>query len=200
MRREGLRAIPKRRFRVTTRASKTREAAPNLLQRDFTAQRPNERWTGDVTYIWTLEGWLYLAVLLDLFSRRVVGWATSRLNDEALTLEALRIALLRRPICGPLIHHTDRGSTYGGKEYLATLAHHYFRPSMSRKGDCWDNAVTESFFATIKRELVEREIWATRAEAQAAVLEYIEWFYNLERRHSTLGYVSPAEFEVTQLP
>src|SRR5262249_22459779 len=150
----------------------------------------------DVTYVWTLEGWLYLAVILDLCSRRVVGWASSANNDRALAMEALtRAASSRRPAPG-LLHHSDRGSPYASDDYRTALAMHEMVASMSRKGDCWDNAVAESFFGTLKGELVDHEIYETRAAATVAIGEYIDVFYNRQRRHSSIGYVSPVEFEL----
>jgi transposase InsO family protein len=152
----------------------------------------------DVTYVWTGEGWLYLAALLDLFSRRVVGWAVSETNDRALALAALRRALAARcPTIG-LVHHSDRGSPYASDDYQAALRGHGVVASMSRKGDCWDNAVAESFFATLRAELLDHEHYATRRDALTAIADYIDGFYNPLRRHSSIGYVSPIEFELTR--
>ena len=174
--------------------------APNLLARDFTANAPNTTWVTDVTYIWTEEGWLYLAAILDLCSRRVVGWAASATNDRSLVLLALERALrTRRPVQG-LVHHSDRGSVYASTDYRRALDACGAVASMSRAGDCWDNAVAESFFATLKGELVDHERSPTRAVAVASIGDYIDNFYNLTRRHSTLNYMSPIEFELkTQL-
>jgi transposase InsO family protein len=195
MRDKGLCALRKRRFTRTTDSRHRLPLAPNLLARDFTASAPNRVWTTDVTYIWTLQGWLYLAVILDLYSRRVVGWAMSASNDDRLALSALHMALqTRRPPRG-LIHHSDRGSPYCSKDYRAVLQTHGVVRSMSRKGDCWDNAVSESFFGTLKQELLYRCELQTRAKTQTAVFEYLEVYYNPKRRHSTLGFLSPIAYE-----
>ena len=153
-------------------------------------------WAGDVTACWTGEGWLYLAVLLDLGSRRVVGWATSGTVDQTLTQRALRRALVQRQPAAGLLHHSDRGTPYTAAEYRAALSAAHVAVSMSRPGDCWDNAVMESFFATLKTELVHEARWTTRGEATAALATYIEGWYNRRRRHSTLDYLSPAEYEL----
>ena len=196
MQENGLEARRKRRFRKTTDSRHANPVAPNLLARAFNVEAPNRVWVTDVTAIWTLEGWLYLAVMLDLFSRRVVGCATSTSNDTALALDALRGALkLRRPPQG-LLHHSDRGSPYASADYRAELERNGVVCSMSRKGDCWDNAVAESFFSTLRAELVDHERYATRARAHASIGEYIDNFYNVERRHSYLAYVNPIEFEL----
>ena len=196
MRENGLAARRKRRFRRTTDSNHTSPIAPNVLQRNFEQAAPNQAWVTDVTYLFTAEGWLYLAAMLDLFSRRVVGWATSDTNDRFLALAALNQALrARRPRAG-LVHHSDRGSPYASEDYRSALREGGITASMSRTGDCWDNSVAESFFATLKGELVDHEHYPTRAAASAAVDEYIERFYNIERRHSYLGYVSPIEFEL----
>ena len=201
MRENGLQARRKRRFRRTTDSRHPHPIAPNLLARRFNVATPNRAWVTDVTAIWTLEGWLYLAVMLDLFSRRVVGWATvgwatSTNNDTALALTALRAALLRRHPPPGLLHHSDRGSPYASADYRAELARHGLRASMSAKGDCWDNAVAESFFSSLRAELVDHERYVTRAAADASIGDYIESFYNVERRHSHLGYINPIEFEL----
>ena len=196
MRENGLEARQKRRFVHTTDSRHAHPIAANLLDRDFDPKAANTAWAGDVTYIATGEGWLYLAVLLDLFSRRVVGWATSSVNDRQLALEALRHAVrTRRPAPG-LLHHTDRGSPYASDEYRKALADGGIVASMSRTGDCYDNAVAESFFATLKTEHVDHEDFATRATGTASIGDYVERFYNTARRHSHLGYVSPIEFEL----
>ena len=199
MRREGLCARRKRRFTRTTDSRHALPIAPNLLARDFTAQAINQVWTTDLTYIWTLQGWLYLAVMLDLFSRRVVGWAMSEHIDEKLALCALEMALQRRRPARGLIHHSDRGSQYCGKDYLAVLHANGIVRSMSRKADCWDNAPSESFFGTLKDELIYRCELLSRADAKTAIFEYLEVFYNQQRRHSTLGYLSPNAFEERNL-
>jgi transposase InsO family protein len=196
MRENGLAARRKRRFRRTTDSNHDSPIAPNVLERNFDQEAPNKVWVTDVTYIFTAEGWLYLAVMLDLFSRRVVGWATSDTNDRLLALDALYQALrARRPRAG-LVHHSDRGSPYASEKYRDALRDRGITASMSRTGDCWDNAVAESFFATLKGELVDHERYATRAAAVASIGDYIERFYNPQRRHSHLGYVSPIEFEL----
>jgi transposase InsO family protein len=190
-----LRARPRRKFVRTTDSTHALPTPPNVLAREFTATEPNRVWAGDVTYLPTREGWLYLAVLLDLYSRRVVGWAMSEHNDEALTLAALRMAVdQRRPEAG-LIHHSDRGTTYASGSYQDELAKRGFVCSMSRKGDCWDNAVVESFFSTLDIECENGEMFSSRAAARREVTEYILGFYNPTRLHSTLGYLSPMEYE-----
>ncbi len=196
MRLEGLRAKRSRRYRATTQSDATRPAAPNTLGRRLAVRELNRVWAGDVTACWTGEGWLYVAALLYLGSRRVVGWATSATLDQALTLRALRRAVVQRQPAAGLLHHSDRGTPYTGEEYQATLAATGLAVSMSRRGDCWDNAVLESFFATLKTELVHEARWTTRAEAGAALAAYIEGWYNRRRRHSTLDYLSPAEYEL----
>jgi len=196
MRLEGIKARCKRRFKVTTDSRHTKRIAPNLLDRNFTTDAPNRVWVTDVTAIWTYAGWTYLAAILDLFSRRVVGWATSESNDTALALLALQRAVeSRRPSPG-LIHHSDRGSPYGSDEYLKALAYYEIQPSMSRKGDCWDNAVAESFFATIKTERLEVLSFGDCQAATREIADYIDHFYNPIRLHSTTGYVSPIKYEL----
>jgi putative transposase len=196
MRENGLRGRAKRRFCCTTDSHHALPVAPNRLDRHFEVDLPNRVWVGDVTYIATAEGWLYLAILLDLFSRRVVGWATSSTNDRTLALDALDRALAhRRPRAG-LLHHTDRGSPYASADYQAVLTRHAIVASMSRTGDCYDNAVAESFFATLKAEHVDHEVFPSREVARASVADYIDGFYNTARRHSSIGYLSPIEFEL----
>jgi putative transposase len=196
MRENGLQGAQKRRFRCTTTDSRhTYPVAPNRLNRDFNPPRANRIWAGDVTYVSTAEGWLYLAVILDLFSRRVVGWSVSAINDARLAQEALREALqARRPQPG-LLHHTDRGSPYASLAYTTLIRHHGMVASMSRAGDCYDNAVVESFFGTLKSELIRRHVYPSHREATAAIADYID-FYNTQRRHSSLEYISPIEFEL----
>lgn len=197
MRDRGIVARQKRRFRRTTDSKHSNPIAPNLVQRQFAPATVNRLWAGDVTYIWTSEGFVYLAVLLDLYSRRVVGWAMSDTNDTALALAALQRAVRsRRVVPIGLVHHTDRGSPYASEDYRAALAKHAMVASMSRKGDCWDNAPSESFFATLRAELVDDERYPTDREAEISIGDYIERFYNLERLHSHLDYVSPIEFEL----
>jgi transposase InsO family protein len=199
MRQDGLVGqLPKRRGVRTTDSTHGYPVAPNVLGRQFdvTGLRELDRvWVSDLTYVPTRQGWLYLATVLDLASRRVVGWAMRETLDAELALDALQMAIAaRRPPVG-LVHHTDRGSQYACADYRALLARHGMVASMSRKGDCWDNAVAESFFATLERELIGRHDWRTRDEARRAIFRYIETWYNRERLHSTLGYVSPAQYE-----
>lgn len=196
MREDGLAARKKRKFRGTADSKQDGPIAPNLLERDFAADKKNESWVTDVTAIWTRSGWLFLAAILDLFSRRVVGWATSACNDRFLALDALRDALNRRGSVVGLIHHSDRGSPYASEDYRAELKRFGIIVSMSRKGDCWDNAVAESFFSTLKTELLGDSIPDSHDAGTASIKEYIECFYNTTRRHSYLGYVSPIEFEL----
>ncbi len=189
-------ARKKRRFKATTDSKHTKRIADNLLQRDFTAEAPNQVWVTDVTAVWTLVGWVYLAAIIDLFSRRVVGWAMSESNDTALALSALDRALaLRKPPAG-LIHHSDRGSPYGSDEYIKRLDAVGIVRSMSRKGDCWDNAVAESFFSTLEHECRGLHDFAGLNDAHHVIGDYIDGFYNLERLHSTIDYCSPIEFEI----
>jgi transposase InsO family protein len=196
MREEGLEGQRKRRFRVTTDSRHSHPVAANELNRNFTASAPNRIWVTDITYIWTREGWMYLAAILDLFSRRVVGWSLDSHLDRSLALDALAMALkTRRPEPG-LLHHSDRGVQYASVEYQSQLQDRGIICSMSRKGDCWDNAVAESFFSTLKAELIHGTDYVSRSQARASVFEYIEVFYNGRRRHSALGYVSPVEHEV----
>lgn len=196
MKRQGLQARRPRRYRSTTDSGHALPIAPNVLARAFWAQAPNQAWVGDITYIPTAQGWLYLAVLLDLFSRRVIGWSMGETLDRSLCLSALQMALLSRKPPPGLVHHTDRGSQYASDEYQAALLAFGLACSMSRKGNCWDNAVAESFFATLKAELCNRLHFETRAQARQAIFEYIEVFYNRERLHSSLDYTSPTEYEV----
>lgn len=195
MRENGIKAKGKRRFRKTTDSKHDRALAKNILARDFDVDAPNKVWAGDITYLWTAEGWVYLAVILDLFSRKVVGWALADHMRTDLVLEALLNALRDRLPGGDLVHHSDRGSQYASDDYRAALKAHGIECSMSRRGDCWDNAVVESFFGTLKTELDAEDHWEKRAEARYDVFDYIEVFYNRQRRHSYLGYVSPARFE-----
>ena len=198
MRLGGIRAVSKRKYRVTTNSKHKHPVADNLLNRQFTIDRPNAVWLSDITYIWTPEGWLYLAGVIDLYSRMLVGWSMgSRLKAE-LTLEALRQAIARRNVRPDLMHHSDRGGQYAAGEYQKLLKKTKMICSMSRKGDCWDNAPMESFFATLKTELIYREQFKTRQEAKAKIFEYIEVFYNRQRRHSSLGMKSPVDFERQQ--
>jgi putative transposase len=200
MRKQKLAARKKRRSVRTTDSNHSNPVAPNVLERDFSPHQPNSTWATDITYIWTTEGWLYLAVVLDLFSRRVVGWSMSEHIDTKLVLGALEMALEGRQPPQGLIHHSDRGSQYASAEYRQALASRGIQCSMSRKGDCWDNAVVESFFSSLKQELVYTTDFATRHQARSELFEYIEVFYNLKRRHSSLGYLSPRDYERAALP
>lgn len=195
MRGLGLSATRPRRTRTTTRANERHQVEANVLSRDFTASRPDERWVTDITYVWTDEGWSYLAVLIDLCSRAVVGWSLGDSLSTQLPLAALEMAVVRRRPSVGLLHHSDRGCQYTSQQYRDALSARGVVVSMSRRGNCWDNAVAESFFATIKRELLRRQRWTSRRELRAAVFEYIEAFYNRRRLHSSIGYRTPAEVE-----
>jgi putative transposase len=198
MREKALVARKRRRFRTTTDSKHGFPIAPNVLARDFSASGPDQVWVTDITFLWTKQGWLYLAAILDLFSRRVVGWATSEHVDRHLALKALDVALAKRSPARDLVHHSDRGSTYASDDYRKALETKGIECSMSRKGDCWDNAVAESFFATLKREMDNADDLEGMASATLSISEYIDGFYNPTRRHSTLDYVSPIEFELLQ--
>ncbi len=195
MKKHGIAAKQKRRYKQTTKANGAHPVAPNLVDRAFGAAAPNEKWTTDITYIPTLEGWLYLAVVLDLFSRRIVGWAMSARMTSDLVMDALHMAIRERKPAIGLIHHSDRGSQYTGAPYQELLKSHQFEVSMSGTGNCYDNAPTESFFGSLKMERVYHMVYETRAQARTDIFFYIEAFYNRQRRHSTLGYVSPAAHE-----
>ena len=196
MKENDIRALRPRRFCRTTDSRHGLPVAENVLDRRFTAEAPNQAWVTDMTYVPTGEGWLYVAAIIDLFSRRVVGLAMSGCIDRQLALDALGQAMrLRRPNVG-LLHHSDRGSQYASIDYQDALREFGARCSMSRRGNCWDNAVAESFFSTLKVELVHDVYFATRAAAEAAIREYVEQFYNVERIHSSLGYVSTIEYEL----
>jgi len=197
MHEEGLSARAKRRFVKTTDSKHDLPIAPNLLKRNFFSSAPNKVWVGDITYLDTHQGWLYLAVLIDLFSRRVVGWAMSERIDTALVMSALNMAVAQRRPARGLIVHSDRGSQYASHEHRKALRGIGARCSMSRKGDCWDNAVAESFFASLRKELTNRVTFLTRDAARSQVFEYIEAFYNRARRHSTINYQSPVNFETS---
>jgi len=195
MRHAGIRAKTVKQWRATTRSQHPLPVAANTLDRAFTVSAPKRVWAGDITYIWTREGWLYLAVLLDLYSRRVVGWAMGQRVSVELVEQALTMVVANRAPTTGLLHHSDRGSQYAATSYQRRLTGYGLIPSMSRKGNCWDNACVESFFGTLKRELVYQRRYPTRDEAKQDIFEYIEVFYNRQRRHSTLGYDSPAEYE-----
>ena len=195
MRSARLRGCPKRRFRTTTQRDRSYRVAHNLLKQDFTAEAPNRRWAGDITYIPTRQGWLFLAVVMDLYSRRIVGWSMSRWSDRHLVVNALQMALQARQPAGPLIHHSDRGGQYSSDDFRNELARNGIDCSMSGTGNCYDNAVVESFFGVLKRERVIRVRYRNRDEARADLFEYIEVFYNRKRRHGYLGNISPVDFE-----
>ena len=195
MRESGLCARKRRRFVRTTDSGHGLPFAPNLLAQDFSAAAANQKWASDITYVWTRQGWLYLAVVIDLYARRVVGWSASQRIDAALALAALKKALTLRPPSAGLIHHSDRGSQYCAYAYQVELSKHAIAVSMSGKGNAYDNAVAESFFKTLKTELVWRTSFQTRHEAVNAIAQYIDGFYNPSRRHSALGYLSPVQFE-----
>jgi len=201
MREAGISAKAKRRFVRTTDSNHSLPVAANVLDRQFHPSEPNAVWVADLTYIPTREGWVYLAAVEDLFSRRVVGWSLSESMTSRLVVDALEMAVSRRLNgSSPLVAHSDRGSQYASDHYRRRLADERITCSMSRRGDCWDNAPMESFFATLKKELVHREEYPTRDAARASVFEYIEVFYNRVRRHSSLGYVAPEEYERTHNP
>jgi transposase InsO family protein len=201
MREAGIAAKAAKKYRCTTTDSgHGLPVAENLLGRQFDPEAPNESWVADITYIPTREGWLYLAAVEDLYSRRVVGWALAEHRESRLVVDALELAVQRRLPGEGLLAHSDRGSQYASEHYQRLLARHGITCSMSRRADCWDNAPMESFFASLKKELIHDADFATRAEARAAIFEYIEVFYNNQRRHSSLGYVSPAEYEQSATP
>lgn len=198
MREAGIAAKTKRKFRQTTDSNHTLPVAENILDRDFAPSGRNQSWCTDITYIPTREGWLYLAAVEDLFSRRIVGWSMDATMTSRLVVDALEMAVLRRlqgSSSSDLVAHSDRGSQYASEHYQSLLSREGIVCSMSRRGNCWDNAAMESFFASLKKELVHDEDYATREEAKASIFEYIETFYNRTRRHSALGYLSPADYE-----
>jgi transposase InsO family protein len=195
MRQNQLIARQKRRFKRTTDSEHAWPVAPNLIAQDFAADGPDRKWGADISYIWTAEGWLYLAIVLDLFSRRIVGWSMSASMTAKLVIDALTMALWRRGKPDALLHHSDQGSQYTSEAFQRLLADHGVDCSMSRSGNCWDNAAMESFFSSLKTERVSRRTYRTRDEAKADVFDYIERFYNPKRRHSTIGYLSPIAFE-----
>lgn len=200
MKAQALRARPKRRAKPTDRAGRSEVTiGSNLLDRQFVADAPNKKWVADFTYIWTAEGWLYVAAVLDLYSRRVVGWSMQSSMTSQLVIDALMMAIWRRGKPESLLHHSDQGSQYTSDQFQRLLVEQGITCSMSRAGEVWDNSAMESFFSTLKIERVNRRgIYKTRKEAKADVFDYIECFYNPKRRHSTIGYVSPAVFESTQ--
>lgn len=185
----------RRRYKVTTNSVHSKPVADNKLDRNFAVSEPNKVWVADITYLWTLEGWVYVAAVLDLYSRRVVGWAIAEHMRTGLIADALKMAVWRRDPVSGLMHHSDRGSQYAGSDYQTLLEQWGIEVSMSRKGNCWDNAVMERFFGSLKSERTDGERYLTRKQAKDDVVDYIEMFYNSDRLHSTLGYLSPAEFE-----
>lgn len=191
----GIRPIRTRRHKVTTDSQHHLGVAPNLLDGDFLAAAPNQKWAGDISYIWTAEGWLYLAVVIDLFSRRVVGWAVSDRMKKDLAIRALEMAINLRQPPKSCIFHSDRGSQYCSYDFQKKLQAHGLRPSMSGKGNCYDNAAVETFFKSLKAEVLWRQTWPTRRQAETAIFQYINGFYNPRRRHSYLGGISPLAFE-----
>jgi len=195
MRIAGLKGCPKTTFKVTTQRDPSHAVADNLLEQDFTAEGPNERWASDITYISTHQGWLFLAVVMDLYSRRIVGWSMGRWINRHLVIDALNMAIDQRLPGGELVHHSDRGSQYTSDDFRDELEKHGIQCSMSARGNCYDNAVVESFFGLLKRERVNRTRYLTRDEAQTDIFDYIERFYNRKRRHGYLGNISPAVFE-----
>ena len=195
MKLDALRAKAANKFKATTDSEHSKPVAPNSLQREFTASAPNQKWVGDITYIWTEEGWLYLAVVIDLYSRMVVGWSIGERMVTELVCKAMRMAVARRGCVAATLCHFDRGSQYASDLFQALLRGYGFTCSMSRKGNCWDNAVAESFFHSFKVEAIFGETFRTREEARRAIFHWLEGFYNAKRRHSALGYVSPSEFE-----
>lgn len=195
MRLHHLRARHKRKYRVTTKVNPKLPAAPNHLAQQFQARVPNEKWVSDITYIWTREGWLYLAVVMDLYSRRIIGWALAHTQETTLVIAALQMAIGRRQPPVGTLHHSDRGSQYASVPYQAVLRAHHFTVSMSDTGNCFDNAAVESFFGTLKAERTSQQSYQTREHARHDIVSYIEGFYNATRRHSALGYRSPLEFE-----
>jgi putative transposase len=195
MRKAKIECKQRRRFRVTTQSNHTFPIARNVLNREFAVSAPNRVWVADITYLWTHEGWLYLSAVLDLFSRRVVGWSLANHIREGLVHDALLMALGRRMPDAELMHHSDRGCQYASKDYRELLKQYGITVSMSRKGNCWDNAVMERFFGSLKSERTDNKIYLTREQAKADVIDYIEMFYNSQRLHSTLGYMSPMQYE-----
>jgi putative transposase len=195
MKENAIQAKHKRKFKATTDSQHKLPVAPNLLEQNFSVSEPNRIWTADISYCWTLEGWVYLAVVLDMYSRKIVGWAINERMTKELVIDSFLMAYWKRKPKAGLIHHSDKGSQYASYDFQKILSNFGVIQSMSGKGNCYDNAVTETFFHTLKTELMFDCVFKTRAEAKSAIFEYIEIFYNRERRHSTLGYCSPVNFE-----
>jgi len=195
----AIQAVAKRKYKATTDSKHTQPVADNHLNRDFTVERPNQAWVADITYIYTQEGWLYLATIMDLYSRKIIGWSLRERLTKELVIAALHMALKQRNLSTELLLHSDRGSQYASELYQLLLLKHGILCSMSGKGSCWDNAVMESFYRTLKVELIYQNNYQTRREAQRDIFEYIEIFYNRERLHSSLGYYSPEEYESLML-
>jgi putative transposase len=195
MRKAGVAVKYRKKFKTTTDSNHKLPVAPNLLDRKFAVDRPNSAWCCDITYLWTMQGWLYLAVIIDLYSRKVVGWAMSPRMKTALVIDALSMAYWHRKPPKGLIHHSDRGSQYASQEYQHLLGSYGMTCSMSRKGNCWDNAVAESFFHSLKTEWIKDILYSTRDQARRDVIGFIEMFYNCRRLHSSLEYMNPNEFE-----
>jgi transposase InsO family protein len=199
MKQEGIRAIVPRKFKATTDSKHNLPVAPNLLKQDFDVKEPNKVWLADITYIFTAEGWLYLASIMDLGSRRIKGWSMNNRITKELTLDALKMAICNHPETKGIIHHSDRGSQYASHEYQKRLKDNGLICSMSRKGNCWDNAPMESFFHTIKTEWVYGHKYKTRQEAKVSLFDYIEIFYNRQRRHSGIQYMTPCQYEIYRM-
>jgi transposase InsO family protein len=195
MRKLGLCPKRRRRFRSTTNSKHGFKVYENLLKRNFKVDGPDQVWVSDITYIWTAEGWLFLATVIDLFSRKVVGWSMSESLKSQIAIDALEMAIAARNPAPGLIHHSDRGVQYACGDYQKVITRAGMRPSMSRKGDCWDNSVAESFFSTLKKEMIYHVKFETREEARRNIFDFVEVFYNRQRMHSYLGYMSPVEFE-----
>ena len=195
MRQHGIRARQKRSYKKTTQSNHAYPVAANKLKQQFQVGQPNQVWSSDITYIAIAEGWLYLAVVMDLFSRQIVGWSMQLSLKQPLVMATLQMALQRRQVSQGLLHHSDQGSQYASYDYQRLLAKHLIEPSMSRRGNCYDNAPVESFFASLKKECIQGQVYKSRYQAKLAVFDYIEVFYNRQRLHSSLGYRSPIEFE-----
>jgi len=195
MKEMGLKAVARRKFKVTTDSAHNKPIFENILNRDFTTTAINQKWVGDITYVPTHEGWLYLAVIIDLHSRAVIGWSMSKRMKKDLVCDALLMALFKRKFPKDVVMHTDRGSQYCSKKYRAIIKNNKLIGSMSRKGNCWDNAIAESFFHTLKTELIHINRYVTRADARQSIFQYIEGYYNQKRMHSAIDYRTPIEVE-----